>query len=185
MPDRQDILDALSRVPLPDGGDPVSRDMVRAVGVSGGQVSFILEADSLELAARMAHLREAAEHAVARLPGVEAVSVVLTAPGPVIGRHVSPRPGSMKPAGIGTIIAVGSGKGGVGKSTVATNLAVALALAGKRVGLLDGDIHGPSVPRMMGLSGRPASPDGTTIEPMHAHGVTVMSIGLSWPTTRQ
>lgn len=69
-------------------------------------------------------------------------------------------------------------KGGVGKSTVASNLAVALARQGRRVGLLDADIYGPSLPRMMGVSQRPASPDGKTIEPLHAHGVTMMSIGL-------
>jgi ATP-binding protein involved in chromosome partitioning len=76
------------------------------------------------------------------------------------------------------IIAVGSGKGGVGKSTVAVNLALALAADGARVGVLDADIYGPSVPLMLGLSGRPDSPDGKTIEPMRAHGVEAMSIGL-------
>ncbi len=76
------------------------------------------------------------------------------------------------------IIAVGSGKGGVGKSTVAVNLALALAADGAKVGVLDADIYGPSVPLMLGLSGRPDSPDGKTIEPMRAHGVEAMSIGL-------
>jgi len=76
------------------------------------------------------------------------------------------------------IIAVGSGKGGVGKSTVAVNLALALAADGARVGVLDADIYGPSVPLMLGISGRPDSPDGKTIEPMRAHGVEAMSIGL-------
>jgi ATP-binding protein involved in chromosome partitioning len=73
---------------------------------------------------------------------------------------------------------VASGKGGVGKSTVASNLAVALARRGRRVGLLDADIYGPSQPKMMGVSGRPSSPDGKIIEPLVAHGVTMMSIGL-------
>jgi ATP-binding protein involved in chromosome partitioning len=76
------------------------------------------------------------------------------------------------------IIAVGSGKGGVGKSTVAVNLALALAADGARVGILDADVYGPSVPLMLGLTGRPDSPDGKTIEPMRAHGVEAMSIGL-------
>ncbi|WP_158987503.1 iron-sulfur cluster carrier protein ApbC [Lysobacter panacisoli] len=76
------------------------------------------------------------------------------------------------------LIAVASGKGGVGKSTTAVNLALALAAEGARVGVLDADIYGPSVPTMLGLSGRPDSPDGKTIEPMHAHGVEAMSIGL-------
>jgi ATP-binding protein involved in chromosome partitioning len=76
------------------------------------------------------------------------------------------------------IIAVGSGKGGVGKSTTAVNLALALAADGARVGVLDADIYGPSVPTMLGLSGRPDSPDGKSIEPMRAHGIEAMSIGL-------
>ena len=76
------------------------------------------------------------------------------------------------------IIAVGSGKGGVGKSTTAVNLALALAGAGAKVGVLDADVYGPSVPMMLGLSGRPDSPDGKSIEPMRAHGVEAMSIGL-------
>jgi len=79
---------------------------------------------------------------------------------------------------IRNIVAVGSGKGGVGKSTTATNLAVALAEMGLRVGLLDADIYGPSIPMMLGLSGRPDSPDGKSIQPMRAHGVETMSIGF-------
>ncbi len=81
-------------------------------------------------------------------------------------------------SGVDRILAIGSGKGGVGKSTVSANLAVALARQGRRVGLLDADIYGPSQPRMMGVNQRPASPDGKTIIPLQAHGVTMMSIGL-------
>lgn len=81
-------------------------------------------------------------------------------------------------ARIRNIIAIGSGKGGVGKSTTAVNLALALAADGARVGVLDADVYGPSVPMMLGLSGRPDSPDGKSIEPMLAHGVEAMSIGL-------
>ena len=76
------------------------------------------------------------------------------------------------------MIAVASGKGGVGKSTLAANLAVALAARGQRVGLLDADVYGPSQPRTLGVSGRPSSPDGKTILPLRNHGVTLMSIGL-------
>ncbi|HQX93104.1 iron-sulfur cluster carrier protein ApbC [Thermomonas sp.] len=87
--------------------------------------------------------------------------------------------GELKPlANVRNIIAVGSGKGGVGKSTTAVNLALALAAEGLAVGVLDADVYGPSVPMMLGLSGRPDSPDGKTIEPMRAHGIEAMSIGL-------
>ncbi|WP_028838854.1 iron-sulfur cluster carrier protein ApbC [Thermomonas fusca] len=87
--------------------------------------------------------------------------------------------GELKPlANARNIIAVGSGKGGVGKSTTAVNLALALAAEGLKVGILDADVYGPSVPMMLGLSGRPDSPDGKTITPMLAHGVEAMSIGL-------
>jgi ATP-binding protein involved in chromosome partitioning len=79
---------------------------------------------------------------------------------------------------IRNIIAIGSGKGGVGKSTTAVNLALALAGEGARVGVLDADVYGPSIPTMLGLSGRPDSPDGKSIEPMRAHGIEAMSIGL-------
>ena len=87
--------------------------------------------------------------------------------------------GELKPlANVRNIIAVGSGKGGVGKSTTAVNLALALAAEGLAVGVLDADVYGPSVPMMLGLSGRPDSPDGKSIEPMRAHGIEAMSIGL-------
>lgn len=88
------------------------------------------------------------------------------------------QPGVASVPMIRNIIAVGSGKGGVGKSTTAVNLALALAGQGARVGLLDADVYGPSIPMMLGLSGRPDSPDGKMIEPMHAHGIEAMSIGL-------
>ncbi|MFZ5658005.1 MAG: iron-sulfur cluster carrier protein ApbC [Pseudomonadota bacterium] len=93
-------------------------------------------------------------------------------PAHAVQPQLSPLPG------VRNIIAVGSGKGGVGKSTVAVNLALALARDGARVGILDADIYGPSVPTMLGLSGRPDSPDGKSIEPLRAHGVQAMSIGL-------
>ena len=87
--------------------------------------------------------------------------------------------GELSPlANVRNVIAVGSGKGGVGKSTTAVNLALALAAEGLAVGVLDADVYGPSVPMMLGLSGRPDSPDGKTIEPMRAHGIEAMSIGL-------
>ena len=185
---RDEILGALSRLTLPDGGDLVSRDMIRALGIDGGAVRFVIEAPDAAMAAKMEPQRAAAEAAVKALAGVASVSVVLTAHGPAapkpappslkIGGHPTPQAGPTRPSGVDRILAIGSGKGGVGKSTVSSNLAVALACEGRRVGLLDADIYGPSQPRMMGVSKRPASPDGKTIIPLHAHGVTMMSIGL-------
>ncbi len=183
---RDTILAALSRLSLPDGGDIVSRDLVRALMIEGDTVRFVLEAPDPETARRMEPVREAAEAMVRALPGAAQVSVVLTAHGPAqkappslkIGGHPTPQAGPAKIAGVDRILAVASGKGGVGKSTVSSNLAVALARQGRRVGLLDADIYGPSQPRMMGVSRRPASPDGKTIIPLEAHGVTFMSIGL-------
>ncbi len=190
---REQVLSALSRIGLPDGRDLVSADMVRALGVLESTVKFVIEAPSPEAARAMEPVRAAAEAAVRAIAGVTSVSVVLTAHGPSapakaapsgeppslkIGRHPTPQAGPAPVAGVDRIIAIGSGKGGVGKSTVASNLAVALAREGRRVGLLDADIYGPSQPRMMGVNARPASPDGKTIVPLTAHGVTMMSIGL-------
>ncbi|QDI75281.1 Mrp/NBP35 family ATP-binding protein [Leisingera aquaemixtae] len=186
MPVTQDQIHAvLERLALPDGGTLVSRDMLRALRIEGNRVSFVIEAPSLEIAKLMEPLRKAAEAAVLSLDGVEAVSAALTAHAPQqpapslkVGGHPKPQAEPLKPAGVKRILAVASGKGGVGKSTISSNLAVALARQGRKVGLLDADIYGPSQPRMMGAAGRPASPDGKTIEPLHAHGVTLMSIGF-------
>jgi ATP-binding protein involved in chromosome partitioning len=168
-------------------GSIVEADVVRALTVDRDEVRFLLEVDPAE-GAKLEPVRAAAEAAVRALPGVAAVSALLTAHGPApkpaplpdlkIGRHPTPQAGPAAVPGIKRIIAVASGKGGVGKSTVAANLAVALARAGKATGLLDADIYGPSQPRMMGVIERPKSPDGKTILPLHAHGVTMMSIGL-------
>jgi ATP-binding protein involved in chromosome partitioning len=191
---REAVLTALGAVPMPGRGQSiVEADIVRALAVDGATVRFVLEVDPAE-GARLEPVRAAAEAAVAALPGVERVSALLTAHGPApkgpaagpggpppslkIGRHPEPQAGPVAVAGVKRIIAVASGKGGVGKSTVSANLAVALAQAGKRAGLLDADIYGPSQPRMMGVNQRPQSPDGKAILPLHAHGVTMMSIGL-------
>ncbi|WP_272002444.1 Mrp/NBP35 family ATP-binding protein [Roseovarius sp. ZX-A-9] len=194
--ERAEVEARLAELELPDGGTLISRDMVRALSVEGTEVRFVIEAPTPEIARQMEPLRAAAERAIAAMEGVTKVSVALTAHGPSakappvtggpggappslkVGGHPKQTQGTLKPASVASIIAVGSGKGGVGKSTVSSNLAVALARAGRRVGLLDADIYGPSQPRMMGVNKRPASPDGKIIEPLHAHGVTMMSIGL-------
>lgn len=186
MADRDQVLAVLAGVAHPEGGDLVGRDLIRALAVEGGVVRFVIEAATPDEARALASAQALAEERLRALPGVTAVQVVMTAHGPKapppslkIGGHPTPQQGGpQRISGIDRIIAVGSGKGGVGKSTVASNLAVALARAGRRVGLLDADIYGPSQPKMMGVSKRPSSPDGKTIEPLVAHGVTMMSIGL-------
>jgi ATP-binding protein involved in chromosome partitioning len=191
------ILAALKTIGLADGGDLVSRDMIRALSIADDKVRFVIEAPDAAMAGRMEPIRQAAEMIVAKMDGVASVSVVLTAHSPntgpakqppppadktppslTIGRHPTPQSGPEGVPGVDRIVAIGSGKGGVGKSTVSSNLAVALAKQGRRVGLLDADIYGPSQPRMMGVNKRPSSPDGKTIIPLQAHGVTMMSIGL-------
>ena len=190
---KDSVLAELKRVSLPDGGDIVSLGMVRALTVDDGTVSFVLEVPA-ELGPRMEPVRSAAEQVVKAMPGVGKVTAVLTShqakgaqdPGPPpnlrIGRHPTGGNARVRLPGVERIIAVASGKGGVGKSTISSNLAVAMARKGLRTGLLDADIHGPSQPMMMGVSARPKSPDGTKIRPLSAHGVTMMSIGLLLPS---
>jgi ATP-binding protein involved in chromosome partitioning len=186
------VTEALRRVVDPaKGTDIVSAGDVKGLSVEGGAVRFVLEVDPARGAA-MEPLRRAAEAAARAVEGVESVSVVLTAhgaggapaetprPPPDLGflRPRAAEPASRKLPGVERVVAVASGKGGVGKSTVAANLAVALAARGRRVGMLDADVYGPSQPRMLGVAGRPSSPDGHIILPLRNHGVTLMSLGL-------
>lgn len=196
MPTEKAIMAELGRLQLPDGDNPVSADMIRAQTIEGGKVRFVIEAASPEDAARMEPIRAAAVELVGKLDGVESVSAVLTAHGAQsapakappklsIGGHPDPKRKDIRPPGVKRIIAVGSGKGGVGKSTVSANLAVALSRGGQQVGLLDADFYGPSQPRMMGINGRPGqAPDGR-IAPPQAHGITMMSLGLMLNDARQ
>lgn len=182
----KNVLKKLAEVSMPDGGNLRSRDLIRALQVENNSIRFVIEAENAATAQVFESIRAQVESTLKELPGVETVTIVTTVhdapkkapPSLKVGRHPTPQAGPENPSGIDKIIAIASGKGGVGKSTVSSNLAVALAKAGRRVGLLDADIHGPSQPRMMGVTKRAASPDGKIIEPAHAHGVTMMSIGL-------
>jgi ATP-binding protein involved in chromosome partitioning len=176
------VLAALRQVIDPDKGkDIVSLGMISGIQVREGHVGFAIEVDP-ERGPRLEPLRRAAEKAVESLAGVLSVSAVLTAekrpPAPPPRGHGHGAGGKVMVPGVRSIIAVASGKGGVGKSTVAANLALALAAIGQRVGVLDADIYGPSMPRMLGIAGRPTTRDGKVLEPMRNHGVLAMSIGF-------
>ncbi|WP_170769484.1 Mrp/NBP35 family ATP-binding protein [Ruegeria lacuscaerulensis] len=180
---RDAVLANLKKITDPvSGQDIVSAGIVRALNVEGDAVRFVMEIDP-KYADKMEPVRATAEQAAQMVDGVAKVSAMLTAHSDKAPPDLKPKPkpaqtGPQPVAGVDRIIAVASGKGGVGKSTVSANLACALAAEGRRVGLLDADVYGPSQPRMLGVSGRPASPDGKTILPLRNHGVTMMSMGL-------
>jgi ATP-binding protein involved in chromosome partitioning len=190
------VLDALRGVRDDErGGDLVALHMISGLTLRDGHVLFSIEVDPRR-GPTLEPLRQAAERAVTAVPGVLSVTAVLTAHrgGPAaqpVAQSGGPAPAQVPPAapggaqsrklpvtGIGAIIAVASGKGGVGKSTTAVNLALGLSANGLKVGLLDADIYGPSVPRMTGITGKPASPDGKTMDPKENYGLKVMSIGF-------
>ena len=179
---QEKILEILRGVKLPQGGDIVSRDMVKGLSLKeeqgGLHVSFAIEVDPKEGPA-FEPVRQTAEKAVSKLPGVLSVSSVLTAhnPGPPLpqgGKHRE----KMSLPNIKHIVAVASGKGGVGKSTTAVNLAVAMAMNGLKTGLLDADIYGPSIPRMLNLQGKPEATPEKKLIPMERFGLAAMSMGL-------
>ena len=196
----QQILDVLKRVVDTERDqDIVALGMVKGLQIKGGHVAFTIEVDASR-GAKMEPMRKQAEKIVHGLPGVVSATVVLTAErkggnggqpaakqahghdhahghghGPGHG-HGQAQPALLP--GVRSIIAVASGKGGVGKSTVAVNLALALAAIGRKVGILDSDIYGPSMPRMMGIVGQPSSRDGKTLDAMENFGVKCMSIGF-------
>ncbi len=170
----QAIQDAIQSVIDPNTAkDFVSTKAVKNLTVSGGEVAFDVEL-GYPAKSQVASLRAALIAAAKGVAGVGNVSVNVTSN---IVAHAVQRGVQLLP-GVKNIVAVASGKGGVGKSTTAVNIALALAAEGARVGLLDADIYGPSLPMMMGLQGRPESADGKTMEPLENHGVQVMSIGF-------
>ncbi|MGP4693304.1 iron-sulfur cluster carrier protein ApbC [Agrobacterium cavarae] len=190
--DKKQIEQALEQVIYP-GSDKsiVALGMVSEIFLSDSKAYFSLTVPA-DRAKELEPLRLAAEKATLGVPGVKAAVVALTAnsrpsnasntPAPK-APPAAPRPAPQQQAkagvpGIGSIIAVASGKGGVGKSTTAVNLALGLQALGLRVGVLDADIYGPSVPRLLGISGRPKQGEGRTIMPMENYGLKVMSMGF-------
>jgi len=168
------LLEALRRVVDPETGrDFVSTKQLRNMRVDGGQVAFDVEL-GYPGKSTIEPLRRALIEAARSVEGVENVSVNVSSK---IVPHAVQRGVQLLP-GVKNIVAVASGKGGVGKSTTAVNLALALAAEGASVGILDADIYGPSQPMMMGLSGKPESADGKTMQPLVNHGIQVMSIGF-------
>jgi ATP-binding protein involved in chromosome partitioning len=193
-PDKEAALAVLDTVIDPVSGQGLAAaGLVQALVVRDGRAGFMMEVRP-EQVARYQPVRDAAEAALKAMPGVERVSVVLTAaagPPPAgvtrvrRGASVAPDPQAQprrapqaeRPAHVKRIIAVASGKGGVGKSTIAVNLACAFARLGLRAGLMDADVYGPSAPTMFGLSAEPVFEDGK-LTPLQANGVKVMSIGF-------
>ena len=173
MPTREDVLRALAGVKDPElGKDVVALHMVDEVEVVGGKVSFKLNLTTPACPLRT-RLEEAARAAVAGVPGVEAVEM-RTGSTVYATRDYSE---AEVLRGVKNVIAVASGKGGVGKSTIAVNLSCSLASSGARVGILDADVYGPNVPLMMGVTGPPEVKDDKVVPPV-AHGVKVASLGF-------
>ena len=170
----QAVSDAIKSVIDPNTGkDFVSTKAVKNLSVTDGDVSFDVEL-GYPAKSQIADFRKNLIAAAKTVAGVGNVSVNVTTK---IVAHAVQRGVQLLP-NVKNVVAVASGKGGVGKSTTAVNLALALAAEGARVGLLDADIYGPSLPMMMGIEGRPESDDGQTMEPMENYGVQVMSIGF-------
>ncbi|PRX09665.1 UNVERIFIED_ORG: ATP-binding protein involved in chromosome partitioning [Martelella mediterranea] len=195
---KEQVLKSLEPVTLPDGKPLASSGLVSDIFIAEGKVYFSLSVPAENVEA-FEPIRLAAQKAVEALPGARQALVTLTADKPAdqasgkTDKRAAAAPKSEPPKGpsggsrtaakpeipgIGSIIAVASGKGGVGKSTTSVNLALGLAAEGLKVGLLDADIYGPSIPRLMGLSGRPMQGPGRTIMPMEKYGLKVMSIGF-------
>lgn len=171
-----DVVNALRTVKDPElDRDLVSLGMIRDVKIDGAVVSFTVVLTTPACPLR-SQIKNAAQEAVAALPSVEKVEVRLDSK---VAAQNGAKTGELLP-GVKNVIAVASGKGGVGKSTVSVNLALGLARDGARVGLLDADIYGPSLPRLMGVSDRPQASNGKIL-PLEKHGVRLMSLGFMLP----
>ena len=168
------VLEALKTVSDSNTGkDFVASKALKNLQVQGGDVSFEVEL-GYPAKSQFAAWRKQLIAAAKTVPGVDNVSCTISSK---VSAHAAQRGVALLP-GVKNIVAVASGKGGVGKSTTAVNLALALAVEGASVGLLDADIYGPSIPMMMGIEGRPESDDGKTMDPLENYGVQVMSIGF-------
>jgi ATP-binding protein involved in chromosome partitioning len=183
---QETIVDALRKLTAPDSGkDIVALGLVGGVSIStlsdGVHVSLVLEIDPAQAAA-MEPLRKEAEKLISRLRGVAAASVVLSAhrQAPKLAPQARKEhtPTKIHLPGVKHIVAVASGKGGVGKSTTAVNLAIGFKQNGLKVGLLDADIYGPSIPRMLNLKGKPQTTDDKKMVPMQRYGIAAMSMGF-------
>ena len=185
MSTKEAVLAALSNIAGPDGKTPLSQSpALSAIAVAGGKAYFSIAIDPARASA-MEPLRKAAEQAAAAVAGMQGAVVTLTAektaaPKPQPQQQRGGGAGGSKLAvpGVKHIIAVASGKGGVGKSTTAVNLALALKRMGLKIGILDADVYGPSMPKLFGLHDRPGMGEANMLEPLEGYGVKVMSIGF-------
>jgi ATP-binding protein involved in chromosome partitioning len=198
-PTKQQVLDSLAKVASPDGVPLTSAGVLSDVVVTDGKVFFSIAVDAAAVA-RWEPVRLRAEEAVRAVPGVQSALVALTAERKAVSARPAParaatgggaatphahggsQGGSPRPTigvpGVEAVIAVASGKGGVGKSTTAVNLALGLRDLGLKVGILDADIYGPSLPKLLAIKERPQTLGGTRLKPISRYGLTVMSIGF-------
>jgi ATP-binding protein involved in chromosome partitioning len=188
---KNEVLAALDQVSAPDGTPLPKSGTLSDIVASDGKVFFSITVDAGVVQA-WEPVRKRAEETVKAMPGVQSAMVALTAerrggaaatprPAPAAAPGARPRAAQGGPAGVPgvtSIIAVASGKGGVGKSTTAVNMALGLRDLGMKVGVLDADIYGPSLPKLLAIKEKPQTIGGTRLKPIERHGLTVMSIGF-------